>query len=126
MIPTAFLDAARGGELTEEHFNRKPPADMLSADDVDSYGQTVREDLRRWWDTTGARAFPEAVNTYYGRQPGEQVLERTCWHTAQHVRQLMALLEQLGIEPDGPLGAAELEGLPLPEQAWDAEVPLGV
>jgi hypothetical protein len=36
----------------------------------------------------------------------------------------MAVLEQLGIEPDGPLGVTELDGLPLPEQTWDPEVPL--
>ena len=36
----------------------------------------------------------------------------------------MAVLEQLSIKPDGALGPAELDGLPLPEQAWDAEVPL--
>ncbi len=38
----------------------------------------------------------------------------------------MALLEQLGIEPDEPLGDAELGGLPLPEKAWDSEVPLSL
>jgi len=54
------------------------------------------------------------------------VLERTCWHAAQHCRQLMAVLGQLGIEPDGPLGGAELDGLPLPEKVWDSEIPLSL
>ncbi len=124
VIPIAFLDAAHGGELTEEHFTRKPPADLQSAEAVASFGQQVRADLQAWWDQTGTTQFPDKLNTYYGYQPAHRVLERTCWHVAQHCRQLMAVLEQLGMEPDGPLGAVELDGLPLPEQAWDSEVPL--
>jgi len=124
VIPIAFLDAAGGGELTEEHFTRKPPADMRSADDVASFGQQVRTDLQLWWESVGEIRFPDKVSTYYGQHDAHKVLERTCWHTAQHCRQLMAVLEQLGIEPDQELGAAELDGLPLPEQTWDSEVPL--
>ena len=124
VIPTAFLDAARGGELTEEHFTRKPPDDVRCAEAARQFGETVREDLRGWWNETGVDEFPDELRTYYGRQPAHKVLERTCWHTAQHCRQLMAVLEQLGIDPDRPLGATELDGLPLPEQTWDSEVPL--
>lgn len=126
MIPIAFLDAARGGELTEEHFTRNPPVGMHSANDVARFGQQVRTDVRLWWDSVGEIRFPDEVSTYYGRHDAHKVLERTCWHTAQHCRQLMAVLELLGIEPDQELGAAELDGLPLPEQTWDSEVPLEV
>jgi hypothetical protein len=35
------------------------------------------------------------------------------------VRQLETLLEGLGIEPDRPLTAADLEGLPLPSEIWE-------
>ena len=37
----------------------------------------------------------------------------------------MALLEQRGVSPDGALGDAELDGLPLPEGVYDDEVKLG-
>jgi hypothetical protein len=124
VIPISFLDAARGGELTEEYFERRPPADMRSANDVASFGRQVRTDVRLWWDGVGETRFPDMVSTYYGQRDAHKVLERTCWHTAQHCRQLMAVLELLAIEPDQKLGAAELEGLPLPEQTWDSEVPL--
>jgi hypothetical protein len=43
------------------------------------------------------------------------------WHPAQHTRQLMLILDDLGIEPSGRLSAEDLAGLPLPEKAWDAE-----
>ncbi len=125
-IPIAFLDAARGGELTVEHFKRKPPAGMRSAKDIAGYGQQARMDVRLWWDSVGEERFPDEVSTFYGHRDAHRVLERTCWHTAQHCRQLMAVLELLGIEPDQELGAAELDGLPLPEQTWDSEVPLEV
>jgi hypothetical protein len=29
------------------------------------------------------------------------------------------VLERFGIEPDGPLSPAELDGLPLPEGLWE-------
>ena len=50
-----------------------------------------------------------------------EVLDRTTWHAAQHVRQTMMILEQLGITPDTPLTADDLAGLPLPEKVWDDE-----
>jgi hypothetical protein len=37
-------------------------------------------------------------------------------------RQLMLLLRENGIEPDGPLSEADFAGLPLPKKAWDDEV----
>jgi len=49
------------------------------------------------------------------------VLERTVWHPAQHTRQLMLILDTIGIEPDRGLTARDLAGLPLPDKAWDDE-----
>jgi hypothetical protein len=31
----------------------------------------------------------------------------------------MAVLERMGIQPDGPLTTADLAGLPLPERLWE-------
>ena len=50
-----------------------------------------------------------------------EVLERTCWHSGQHTRQLMLVLEKLGIQPDGALGDAAFAGLPMPKNVWDNE-----
>ena len=41
---------------------------------------------------------------------------RATWHSAQHCRQLVAVLERMGIQPDRPLTKADLAGLPLPER----------
>ena len=124
VIPAAFLDAAHGARLTFDYFERTPGPEMRSANQVSAYGQTVRDALGAWWRIADASRLG-TLHTYYGIHPTESVLERTAWHAAQHARQIMALLEQRGIPPDGPLGKAELEGLPLPEEVYDDEVRLG-
>jgi hypothetical protein len=43
---------------------------------------------------------------------------------AQHVRQLERVLGLLGVHDRPSLPADLLEHLPLPEDAWDAEVPM--
>jgi len=121
VIPTAFLDAARGGSVTFEHFERLPPPELDTVERVNDYGQGVREDFAAWW---GAGQVPETLDTYYGVQPAQGVMERTAWHAAQHCRQLMTVVAAAGFEPDGPLGEAELGGLPLPDEVYDDEVPL--
>ena len=124
VIPAAFLDAVHGARLTFDYFERTPGPDMRSAARVSAYGQSVRDSLAAWWRTADAGRLG-TLDTYYGIHDTERVLERTAWHAAQHARQLMALLEQRGISPDGALGDAELGGLPLPEEVYDDEVALG-
>ena len=54
-----------------------------------------------------------------GRKPSmHEVLEST-WHSAQHARQLIVVLDSLNRAVDGRLSEADLRGLPLPEKAWD-------
>jgi hypothetical protein len=48
-----------------------------------------------------------------------QLFERSTLHSAQHTRQMIAILERFGIEPAGRLSADNLAGLPLPERVWD-------
>ena len=124
VIPLAFLDAIRGKELTYEHFERRPPEDILNTVDLVAFGKKVRLEIRGWWQSTVQVNMPETVFTYYGEHSSHSVLERTAWHTAQHVRQLMELLRHQGISPDGPLGDTELAGLPLPDEVYDDEVHL--
>ena len=59
------------------------------------------------------------VETYFGSSDLHHVLERCTWHAAQHVRQLAFMLERFGIEPDRPLDATDLQGLPVPAAVWD-------
>ena len=122
-VVVGFLDAALGGRLTFEHFERKPPDHVATAADVARLIRSVSQALAVWWGANQSR-LPAELDTYYGRQPLHAVLERTTWHVAQHARQLQRLLELRGVEPRPPLAPALLAGLPLPADVWDAEVPL--
>jgi glutaredoxin len=122
-VVVGFLDAALGGRLTFEHFERKPPDHVATAADVARLIRSVSQALGVWWAANQSR-LPAEIDTYYGRQPLHAVLERTTWHVAQHARQLQRLLELRGVEPRPPLAPVLLAGLPLPEDVWDTEVPL--
>lgn len=124
MIPVAFLDAAKGGQLTFEHFERTP-ADNAKPADVIDFGGAVRKKMTVWWEQiANTQELPDTVETYYGQHSTHSVLERTAWHAAQHTRQLMALLIKHGFQPNGPLGERELADLPLPDEVYDDEVKL--
>jgi hypothetical protein len=118
-IPDAFLEMTRGGTLEYEMLVAPPPEDLRTTGDIAAYGEAVRQSILAWWDARGDQTCSERVPTYYGAQPLHEVLERTTWHPCQHVRQLIALLERLGIAPDRPLTAVDLSGLPLPAGVWD-------
>jgi glutaredoxin/uncharacterized damage-inducible protein DinB len=113
-IPQAFLDAVEhGAEDLTAIYNAPPP----DAGEIDEFGRKVEERLRRWWagnpDTSGT------ITVYYGEQPLHHVLERSTWHSAQHARQIIAVLERLGIRPDAPLTKEDYAGLPMPTGLWE-------
>jgi hypothetical protein len=72
-----------------------------------------------WWQSLEDKSCRQKVKTFYGTPPMHQLFERSTWHSAQHARQLIAVLERFGIEPDGALSAEDLAGLPLPEGLWE-------
>jgi len=121
-IVEGFLESMDDGALLsyERIMESAPPA-ISTADDIARYGEGVLARAQRWWADMPDRSCARPVQTYFGTHPLHVVLERTVWHPAQHVRQLMLILESLGIPPDRPLSAADLAGLPLPEKAWDEE-----
>jgi hypothetical protein len=82
----------------------------------------VQQRLDAWWAERGSTTdFKAKAKVYYGDQTLHDFLERTTWHSGQHVRQYMMVLGMLGITPDGPLGAETWQGLPMPEKVWDDE-----
>jgi hypothetical protein len=120
-VVVAFLDAALGGRLAREHFERRAPQHMQTAAEVAGLTRSVSQALAVWWGANQAR-LPAAVDTYYGAQPLAAVLQRTVRHVAQHARQLEQLLLSRGIAPEPRLAALLLEGLALPEDVWEDEV----
>ena len=121
-VVVAFLDAALGGRLSLEHFERKPPEHVRSGADVAALARSVSQALAVWWGANQSR-LPAALDTHDGLQPLHEVLERTTSHVARHARQLERLLELRGIVPHPRLAPGLLTGLPLPEDVWAAQAP---
>jgi glutaredoxin/uncharacterized damage-inducible protein DinB len=118
-IPDAFLQAIEDGvsDLTAV-YNVEPPAEVKTVGDIRAYGERVTARLRRW--SSGSQASrSETVMTYYGERPLHELLERSTWHSAQHARQIIVVLERFGIAPAGPLTAADYAGLPMPVGVWE-------
>jgi hypothetical protein len=118
-IGEAFLIAYGGEEYNNTIANTDPPDSVQTPADVVAYGQEIRERLSAWWAANADRNLEKKISTYYGEQVAHDVFERTTWHSAQHTRQLAAVLERFGIAPDRPLTAEQIKGLPLPEGLWE-------
>jgi len=86
--------------------------------DVARYGALVCARLSGWFEGAGTDEYQRTVQTYYGPQAADDLLERTTWHAGQHLRQLYVLADRLGVKPPAPLPADALAGLPLPEALW--------
>ena len=114
----AFLDADAGKELTIDALAEPAPPSMATGAAIADYGEQVRGNVRAWWAKQAGRSFQDTVPTYYGPEPLHDLLERTTWHAAQHVRHLILFLSWIDIKPDGPLTEADFAGLPLPDAVW--------
>ncbi|MEO5691797.1 MAG: glutaredoxin domain-containing protein [Usitatibacter sp.] len=118
-VVEAHVDAAEqkvelSNELIMDETEKVKPGD-----DIIAYGYLVRERFDKWWGAYPDKECTTEIDTYFGRATMHEVLERTAWHSTQHVRQLLLVLETLGIKPNGPLTPADLKGLPLPEKVWE-------
>jgi glutaredoxin/uncharacterized damage-inducible protein DinB len=119
-VPDSFLRAVEDGEQDLAAFyNQPPPPSVRTVEDIRRYGGKVTAGLRRWWERLPDKSCAQAVSTYYGAQPLHHLLERCTWHSAQHARQILAVLERLGVEPDRPLGEEDYAGLPMPKGLWE-------
>jgi len=120
-IGEAFLETAIDDVEYRINNANVPPQDgtCVTAQEIVAYGDGVVERIRNWWVTLDDQSCRRTVKTFFGPQPMHQLLERSTWHSAQHTRQMSAILERFGIEPNGRLSAEDLSGLPLPEGLWD-------
>lgn len=120
-IAEAYLESVIDGkEYAVQHAN-VPPKDgtCVTGDEIARYGEGVIERLEKWWDQVGDKSLSTKMKTYYGMQPMHVVFERSTWHSAQHARQLIHVLERFGVEPNVRLTPQDLAGLPLPERLFE-------
>ena len=119
-IPTAFLDAQQSGKpMAYEAMVAPPPEQLRTSADIAAFGADLRERFRRWWDGARDADFTRRIEVYFGETTLHEMLERTVWHSTQHVRQVASLLEQADVTPKAPLTAQHIQGLPLTDRIWD-------
>ena len=120
-IAEAFLETAIDDVEYWVNNANVPPAEGTCTTGVEivSYGDQMIARVEKWWDQLDDKSCRQKVRTFYGTPPMHQLFERSTWHSAQHTRQLIAVLERFGIEPNGRLSAEDLAGLPLPEGLWE-------
>jgi hypothetical protein len=118
-IGESFLETWNGAEYSVKIADNEPPDAMKTGDDIAQYGASVWKRYEAWWTGVEDRSLSRILKTYYGDVPAAKLFERVTWHSAQHCRQLVAVLERMGISPDRPLTPADLAGLPLPERLWE-------
>ena len=118
-IGEAFLESYAGVEYSAHIADNEPPETMQSGDDIARYGEGVWKKYEAWWQALDDRTLSKVLNTYYGDTVAHQVFERCTWHSAQHCRQLVAVLERMGIAANQLLTAEDLAGLPLPDRLWE-------
>lgn len=120
-IAEAFLETAIDDVEYWVNNANVPPADgaCITGVEIAAYGDTIIHRVALWWDQLDDKSCGQKVKTFYGTPPMHQLFERSTWHSAQHTRQLIAVLERFEIEPDRRLSAEDLAGLPLPEGLWE-------
>ena len=118
-IGEAFLETWDGGKYHEKVADNLPPDSIRSGEDIARYGESIWKRYETWWSGLEDRTLSRKLQTYYGDTEASKVFERVTWHSAQHCRQLMFVLERMEIQPDGPLTPKDLAGLPLPERLFE-------
>jgi hypothetical protein len=120
-IGEAFLECAIDGVEYWAQLANVPPEDgsCETGDEIAGYGAGVIDRIETWWSRLDDKSCRQPVRTFYGTPPLHQLFERSVWHSAQHTRQLIAVLERFGVEPDRRLSAEDFRGLPLPEELWE-------
>lgn len=89
-------------------------------DELMAFARESLAQFEQWWaELESGDPLDTVVPVYWGHRSLHEALEREVWHTMQHTRQVMFMLETAGIAPDRPLDAGDLAGLPLPTRVFD-------
>jgi len=119
-VPDVFVRNVAGEFEDWAHYVNLPVPDAVETnDDILGFGAQATASLSGWWDGLDDRACLWTVRTYYGARPAWELMERQTWHSAQHVRQLQAVLEGFGVPLTHIAPPALYEGLPMPAGLWE-------
>jgi len=114
-VPESFLECVENGaEDLTAIYNALPPSNA----EISSYAKAIHDRLAAWWSRLADKSCKQSVKTYYGERPLHELLERCAWHSAQHARQIVSVLEGFGIAARPPLTESDYAGLPMPKGLW--------
>jgi len=117
-LALGFIDGVDRGTFPETVHSQTAPTDLRTAGALARYGALVRARVSGWFAGASDAEFKSVVETYWGPMVAHDLLERTTWHTGQHLRQLYVLAERLSVTPAAPLPVDAFEGLPMPTALW--------
>ncbi|VVE20582.1 glutaredoxin family protein [Pandoraea anhela] len=86
--------------------------------DLLTYADPIIARHARWWEKQADKHCEFNIETYYGPQDAATVIERSTWHTAQHVRQLDHVLGAAVPGVKSRVNPEMFVGLPIPQALW--------
>ena len=110
----AYVDGMDLGRLPEAWLQEPAPPELVDGPSVARYGALVRGRVSGWFEGAAPSEYARTIDVYDGPQNGQDLLERTTWQAAQHLRRLYELAAGQGVTPPEPLPASAFEGLSLP------------
>jgi len=116
-VMRCFLAAYETGKYDVSFHYR--PDDVRTIADMQARADKTVEMFITWWDQEGFDdPLDNVVDTYWGHHTLHEVFEREVWHSAQHLRQLIYVLDEMGVEHDFDL-APLIVDLPMPKRIHD-------
>ena len=117
-LALAYVDGMDMGELPESWLREQAPPDLVDGPAIARYGALVRGRVSGWFEGAASSEYARTIAVYDGPRSGHDLLTRTTWQAAQHLRQLHALARDFGVTPLEPLPASDFDGLPMPSSLW--------
>lgn len=110
--------------LVFDDYEHPIPAACDTPEKLSQYVSQVAERLSRWTQSgLAVQDFDMIPTVYYGAPTVHEFMERTAWHSGQHLRQLnLVLINKLGVNPQPVLSDALFKGLPMPHLVWDDQL----
>jgi glutaredoxin len=121
-VADVFLEHAAGQPVMFASYSRVPEEGKATRADLLEFGADVRARVVQWFDDRLTN-FPwdAQADVYYGVQDNRQFLERTAWHSGQHLRQLLWRLDNEQGSTRQREAQPLFDGLPMPNGVWHAD-----
>jgi len=121
-IVSLFLAVVKDNhKLVFSDYDHPLPTQYSTPQSLLSFCNQVSESFKDWATNDLPRTdLNQHAELYYGEHSMCDFLERTGWHSGQHLRQLeLVLREKIGRNPVPPLDPNMFAGLPIPDAVWD-------